>query len=1483
MESFETKAPPRFSGENYTSWAFKFEQWMQWKDLWYVFSSDPPSEDGDVDVKSKWKRQNAQGYSALTLSIGDDELAAIKEFKDKNNSAKLAWITLRSRCVQKSHLHRLEVRNKLGELKMVVGEPLEHYITRCEEVRREHVDFDIELLELDYIWAILKGLPQDWSLIIMSLHPEQSKWSIEHIFQRLRQEELRRTKLTGETAMVVGRGTPTLNRGRGRGGMRDRGRGHGIYIKPINGAMTSSTPSNAKGNQVRTPTPGMQPKGICHYCKKPGHLWRFCRTRPSNWIPEFLKKKDGNTQNKEGGINKPKAEFSLIVTTSDKALSVTTPGGFKSQWFLDSGCTSHMTPLRHVFHTFKPVQGKHDVTVGNEARLPVLGEGTIVLEGSKGAYLKMQRVLYVPDLMCSLLSVRSMTSHGHAVQFDADGVTVIEGRDGKVAATGTLRDDMYRIDARPVLPGVYKRYVPIGASSNNMTFQQRTRGGTSDTVGLYVSEGGMSNVHGTLDIWHRRLSHAGKDKLRLMIEKKFVNGARLLMDDGAMESCPACVDGKLVKAPFRTSKTETSAVLEIVHSDIMGPLRTLTRKGAHYVITIVDDFSRYNWAYLVKRRTDFSEVFNKWIVMAERQSGMKLKVLRSDRGGEYMSWSFQMNLQRKGILHQSTVPYNPQQNGVAERLNRTLMDGSRSLLSQSGLRERWWGDALLYTSWCRNRMTHAALQHRMTPYERWHGDKADISLARVFGCMTQVLVPAHKVSKTGSRAEWAMFVGIEEGTKGWKFWSPVTKKDFISRDARFYETLFLQEWYDRKYPSSLNPLPTMEEQPRFSTITTANLQGEASTSILQPLNAAGHEHDPPATPLPVQASPSLGDHDTQSSHDVGEMQRLLLQQLRSPSPEPAESTSTEGRYNLRERRRPVHYGLQAKEDGLPNEPHSWEEAMNSTDRNGWMSAAMEEWTALHDQGVFEKVRLPHGRRALDTKWVFKVKTKGDGSLERFKARLVARGFRQVYGLDYHETFAPVGKYTTARTLLAIATARDYEIHQMDISNAFLHGDLEEEVYLTQPQGFEDGTDRVLKLKKSLYGLKQSPRCWNKALHKVLLDNYFKQSSADPSLYILDNAAERLWLLVYVDDLLMVSPSLVLLNSIKCVLTDNFKVKDLGEAVYYLGMNISRNRRTGEMWLSHTKYASQVVNRFGLADANPAATPLPTDFKVHFDGAHMETTPEEVQLEGGYEDENRQHLAPTGNKNGVGSKGEHKVIPRKKTKVELQRQRAYQSQIGSLMFTAICIRPDLSFAVGQLAQAAQDPDARHESGVKRILRYLQGTTSYGIHYAKSGAEQITLQGYSDSDWAGCTKTRKSVSGWIFMLCGAAISWQSKKQSVVAMSSCEAEYIALSSCAREAVWLRRLLSDLGEPQDESTRISVDNTSAIALARNPEFHARTKHIQLHYHYIRQAIAEEEVDVQHCGTKDQVADGLTKSLPRDRHQVAVQAFGLEPSPLEC
>ena len=1450
METTDMKPPTRFTGENYTTWAFRFEQWMQWKDLWNVFTSNPPGDEETEDIKATWKRKNAQGYSALTLSIGEDELHAIREFKDKVNSSKLSWEILRARCVQKSHLHRLDVRNQLGDLRMEVGEPLEKYLTRCEEVRRLHKEYDVDLMDLDYVWAILRGLPQDWSLVIMTLQPDQNEWTLDNILARLRQEELRRTKLAGDSAFFVRRqgGRPTSMRGKGKGiGQK--------HVSPKQkeskekGPKPQMAASTSTEAQVRIMPPGMQPKGVCHYCKKGGHMWRFCNKRPQNWIPEFLRNKEkgkNNPHSYNGYTKDQKREFSMIVTTSERALSVATPKAYKQLWFLDSGCTSHMTPLRHVFHTFKPVNGQRTVTVGNEAQLPVLGEGTVILQGPKGNLLKVRRVLFVPELMCSLLSVRSMTSNGHAAHFDNDGVTIIEKDTGTIAATATVFEDMYQIDATPMGPrtlGLLQKTTTPSLTANEQK--------SCKEVGLYMSEGGKQNVHGTVETWHQRLSHVGKDTIRLMVKRQLVDGIKLLDDVGHSKQCTSCVEGKMVKGIFPLSDIKTFAPLELVHSDIMGPMRTSTRMGANYVITIVDDFSRYSWVFLVKRRSDFSNAFLRWWPTAERQCGTQLKTLRSDRGGEYMAWNFQAQLSKRGVQHQPVVPYNPQQNGVAERYNRTLMDGARSLLANASLREKWWGDAVLYTSWTRNRIPHASLKNHISPHEKIWGKRPDLSLARVFGCMAQVLVPAHKLAKTESRALWAMFVGIEEGTKGWRFWNIDDQKDFVSRDATFYETLFINDWHHRRAIQTCKPLPTVEDLHLSSTLDDTG-RGPTTKRAPQPNQCT--------TPERVETPSRDGDKDAASNtvsspvedvQEIGRMQDLLMEQLRSPTRSTESTSSSERRYPLRERRQRVLISLNAKDLKLPMEPQNWKEAMEGPDTNGWMAAAMDEWKALEEQGVFEKVDLPPDKNVLDTKWVFKVKTKGDGTFDRFKMRLVARGFRQVFGLDYNETFAPVGKYTTARALLAVATAREYEIHQMDISNAFLHGDLEEEVYMTQPEGFEDGTNKVLKLKKSLYGLKQSPRCWNKALHQVLIDNHFKQSSADPSLYVLHNKKDPLWMLVYVDDLLIVSPSLPLISTIKNVLQENFKIKDLGEATYYLGMNINRNKKRGEMWLSHSKYATQVVDRYKLNDGNPSPTPLPADFKVHAD---------DTVIKG--EDDER---LPS-NQDAI-----------RQTKQEVQLQRAYQSKIGSLMFTAICIRPDLSFATGQLAQAAQCPQPRHEAAIKRTLRYLAGTTTSGLHYSKVSTGRLVITGYSDSDWAGCTKTRKSISGWIFFLCGAAISWQSKKQSVVAMSSCEAEYIALSSASREAVWLRRLLHDLGEPQNHPTMIKVDNTSAIALARNPEFHARTKHIQLHYHYIRQAMADGEVDVEHCRTNEQVADGLTKVLSRDKHNVFVQECGIE------
>ena len=357
-----------------------------------------------------------------------------------------------------------------------------------------------------------------------------------------------------------------------------------------------------------------------------------------------------------------------------------------------------------------------------------------------------------------------------------------------------------------------------------------------------------------------------------------------------------------------------------------------------------------------------------------------------------------------------------------------------------------------------------------------------------------------------------------------------------------------------------------------------------------------------------------------------------------------------------------------------------------------------------DGGVYPRGPT-RGANILDPKWVWAIKTKGDGTLEKFKARMVVRGFKQIEGVDFDETYAPVGRYGTARVLLALAAAMDWEVHQMDVTTAFLYGDLEEDIYMRQPEGFNDGSGRMWKLRKSLYGLKQAPRVWNAKLDKVLKELGFEQSILDPALYFLKRDGEIVFILDFVDDMLIVGSAMSIVDFVKKSLCSHFDMKDLGEAEYYLGMNIKRNRSTRELWLGQEKYCAQAIERYGLQGESPVETPMATDFKAVY--------PHEVPRGDG-----KDHHPGEGN-----------PFPFDPL-LDAKGQREYQSMVGSLMYAATSTRPDISYAVGQLSQVCHRPRTRHLEAVKRVFRYLLGTLNQCLHYSASGG--MFLEGLTDAD-------------------------------------------------------------------------------------------------------------------------------------------------------
>jgi hypothetical protein len=507
----------------------------------------------------------------------------------------------------------------------------------------------------------------------------------------------------------------------------------------------------------------------------------------------------------------------------------------------------------------------------------------------------------------------------------------------------------------------------------------------------------------------------------------------------------------------------------------------------------------------------------------------------------------------------------------------------------------------------------------------------------------------------------------------------------------------------------------------------------------------------------------------------------------------------------------------------------------SSEQLEWKEAMREELEMLKEKGTYKLVELPADRQAIGSKWTFVKKVDELGRVSRHKARLVALGCSQIPGIDFTETFAPMVRLESMRAALAMAALEDLEIIQMDIWGAYLNGELKEEIYMRQPPGFEDGTGRVWKLVKTIYGLKQSGREWNREFDRKLTSIQLIKTAVDHCVYFREHEGERTWVTVWVDDLLILSMSRAEAERTKTEIEKLFETKDLGEPRKIIGIEITRDRDAGTITLSQHHYIETLLAKYGLTDAKPLATPM--DPNITLRKVPADAPPAPADLRG-----------------------------------------QYQSMIGRLMYAAICTRPDIAYTVTALSQYSSNPGPEHWSACKRVLRYLSGTRNYGLVYGNTHDVGIHSTGYSDADYAANPDDRKSISGYAFMLGGATYAWSSKKQTTVATSSTEAEYTALAHATRFAVWSRYLLEEMGHSQESPTVIYEDNQAALALARDPQYHARSKHFDIQNHFIREKIENGIVEPVYCGTEDQIADILTKPLAKPKHEKFARALGLLP-----
>ncbi|KAL8104868.1 hypothetical protein AgCh_028873 [Apium graveolens] len=614
-----------------------------------------------------------------------------------------------------------------------------------------------------------------------------------------------------------------------------------------------------------------------------------------------------------------------------------------------------------------------------------------------------------------------------------------------------------------------------------------------------------------------------------------------------------------------------------------------------------------------------------------------------------------------------------------------------------------------------------------------------------------------------------------EASKAYKLYNPITKKVIISRDVIFNEEASW-EWKNEKESSRI-----FLDDDAFEPI-----EEEGSTPPTPPSNSPPSSSSSSSYESPPRKTRSMADL-------YGTTRRILEDEF-------------------------VDFALYANAD-----PVAFDDAAKE---NKWRQAMDQEIEAIERNQTWELVEAPKEKKPIGVKWVYKTKLNAQGEVEKHKARLVVKGYKQKYGVDYKEVFAPVARLETIRLILSLAAQNKWKVHQMDVKSAFLNGELQEEVYIDQPPGYvkKNEENKVYRLKKALYGLKQAPRAWYSRIDEYFVKMGFKRCPFEHTLYIKENKGKILIIGLYVDDLIFTGNNDDDIEEFKNNMMQEFEMTDLGLLHYFLGIEVKQDENG--IFISQEKYARDLMKKFRMEDAKPSSTPVEVGLKLSMN-------------------DDSKFVDPT----------------------------LYRSLVGSLMYLT-ATRPDITYGVSLISRFMEQPKKTHWEAGKRILRYVRGTLGDGIYYQKGNDTKVI--GYCDSDWAGSIDDSKSTSGNVFFTGSSAITWMSKKQQVVALSTAEAEYISLSLASCQALWITWVLEDLKHATKESPIIYCDNKSAIALTENPVFHGKSKHIRIKYHFIRDLVKKGEVVVEHCKTQDQIGDIFTKPLRPDIFKKLKKKLGM-------
>lgn len=1269
---------------------------------------------------------------------------------------------------------------RLTSLRMDHGEKITDYLTRAEELQMDLTEVSEAVSDDMFVAMVLKGLPRDFDQIVTVLNFGEKK-----DYSAMKQDLVNFANSRKTTVSAFNSDGSKRN------------------IKCHKCKQFGHTQNECT----------QKPKTTCYNCGKPGHFSRDCRL-PSQKKCDICHKTNHitancfskNSANNSGGNrpqnnqqgNRNRANMAaaaeeeeddhMFCFASSTDNEETTNNMDTCELLIDSGCTGYMIKDKHLF---VDLNLEHHGTVGNanKSRSAIEGCGTaqFKVKDTHGTLKKMQlsEAFFVPSYSHNLISVDMLNRKGVSVMFPAQQEPQL------VTSNGTA--------------------FPMAKHNNLFSLEVFTNGGHT----AMKAE--------TLTRWHERMGHNNKRDVALL--ESMVDGLTI-KSGGDQGVCGPCATQKAKRTPIkRTWGTRAETKLDIVHADTLGPLHVNSIDGYRYAIGFIDSYSRYAVVYMMRTKDECLLKLQSYVADVGTP-----RTLVTDGAKEYTSGALEQFCRDRGIRHELSAPYVPEDNGKIERVWGTVVGMARCMVERAGAPQSFWSHALLTAFQLKNFCIHSS--HGKTPYELFMGNKPNVSHLRVFGCVAYAYVERGR-KKLDAKAKKGMFLGYQSNCNAYTVLVPTDNgsvRILQTRSVTFDEDNFYYRTLQTTDAHSDVVVTTLSESESDDEIDTPEVSGGNDMDSQDLVNEGGCQD------LEDQPPPAMPTIETQPDDDVfDEPPQATLQNNDDFTPPPARERAP----STRIRRRPTWLGDYVSGEQFDDEAHLCMVAVEMNDnlpRNAtealkdpnWKRAMEDEFNSLTRNNVWNLELLPNGRTAIGGKWHFVIKRGANGEVIKYKARYVAKGYTQQYGRDYSETYSPTVKLSTIRCLLSCAAQLKCELYQMDIKTAYLNAPIDEEIYMHQPDGFSQqgssGAKLVCKLVKSLYGLKQSGRNWYKTLLGYLELLGFISSYSDSCLFTRKNKHGIFeYVCVWVDDIIYFSQDSTFADRFKLDIAKKFTIGDQSQLTWFLGMKV--NCTPGRVEISQHQYITTLLTRFGMEQCKPVSTPVAEKAKFKRDDCPPDGSPQQREM----------------------------------------KNFDYRGLIGCLNYLATTTRPDLAYIAHTLSSYLENPGMVHWTAGKHVLRYLKGTIDYSLIY-KHDTNGLLLNGYSDSDYAGHIDTSRSTAAYCFALQrgSGCIQWCSKLQKTVATSTAEAELNAATMAAQEAVHLQQLLDFMGYPQPTPTTILVDNQACIALTLNPTQHGKTKHFNVKLNYLRELVSNQTVVLFYISTDLNTADILTKGLGR-------------------